>query len=90
MTQLRQLLDLGERAAQDIVKRKNEFRYNRAAINWADVHCVNVEWFLNVGKESGFRFWFEEASEHNPAVVKAIKEFLAAHGEEGAEVVLEW
>lgn len=59
------------------------------AVNWADLHCLDVEWYETLYGDSGYRVIVEEAAPENPDFQKFIREDIQKFGFD-VEVVTEW
>ena len=81
---------LVEEKLKEAAKDKDRFHYD--AINWGDLHCVNVESVeaLHDPSDTAFRVYIEEL---DPAC-RTLREFLEAAldeaGFEGVDIHMEW
>lgn len=59
------------------------------AINWADLSCLDVEWYKTLAGDSGYRVVIEEAAPENDVFQKFIHDDIKKFGFD-VDVVTEW
>jgi hypothetical protein len=66
----------------------------KGAINWADLHCAQAEFFITSNGETGYRVWISEASPDQLDLRKFIREFIDSRSDgarfESLEILFEW
>lgn len=67
-----------------------EVPFHRGGVNWSDLRCVDVEFFTNLGGESGYRVRVEEVAPDEYELQSAIHDRLNKRGFAHVEVITEW
>ena len=62
-----------------------------SAINWGDLDCVNVEWFMDAEGEHGYNIYIEEASPLAEDLQNFIFDGLVEYAGDGCiRIITEW
>lgn len=60
------------------------------AINWADLHCREIEFVVGQDGVARYRVIIEEAESHNPVLQSRVRQYLQDAGYADVEVVTAW
>lgn len=85
--QLRELRAVAESAIDEAKARMNDIE---GAINWADLHCVEVRSWTNENGGSGLTVYIEEADPANRSLSDFVSRLIAENGWVGVDVELSW
>lgn len=88
---LNKLKDAAETACEQACKDVGENEsLVHAAVNWADIHCIDAEVYLTAGGQRGLRVLLSEASPSNPQFRQYVADQLRNMDYQDIEVVTEW
>ena len=63
----------------------------RSSINWGDLECVTVEWFMNAEMQHGYNIYIEEAALLTEDLKQFILDGLLEYAADGViRVITEW
>ena len=88
MYDLKALMRAGERAITMVFKDRESF--TAAAVNWADLHCIDARYCVHAEGPDTHVVIIEEAAPDNHEFQHFISEELAQLGFPNVEVVTEW
>lgn len=90
MAELRRIKAVASDAVAAAWSERNKPHADRWCVNWGDLDCVDAEYCFSVFGGEVYRVYIEEAAPENEGFRDFVREYMAAHGCPGVEVVTEW